>query len=313
VLAVLGILLFVMPALGTGLMASAIAKAPNRDKPAPGPSPPPAELAEFRAYELRTAVHAPDATLSSWVLEPPSGGEPRGTIVVLHGVRLDKRSMLPLGSALARAGYRAVLVDLRGHGRSTGDFLTYGVVESHDVSEVLDALSLREKLGPVGVHGFSYGAATAIELAADDPRVSAVVSVAAFASLRHVVRDYVRWQVPSLSPVVSEAWLDFGIDLGARVAAFDPDRAAPARAVAHTHAALLLMHGTGDTQVPASNARAICEASLGRAELRLLEGRTHASILADADGSVQRASISWFDRHLKSAGHTLPGSTEDSK
>ena len=56
--------------------------------------------------------------------------------------------------ALAFAGYRVALVDLRGHGRSTGEYLTYGVREAQDVSQVIDAMEQQQLIaGTIGVFG----------------------------------------------------------------------------------------------------------------------------------------------------------------
>lgn len=285
--------------VGRGLLASAIAHAPNQPlSVVPGDDPPPPELARYAAlHGVRVEVGPPRAALSAWVLEPPDGRRARGTIVVLHGVRLDKRSMMPVATLLADAGYRSVLVDLRGHGHSSGAYLTYGVVESRDGMQLLDALESRGiELGPVGLHGFSYGGATAIHWAARDPRVRAVVAVAAFSSLRDVTRDYLRRYAPAIDPAVPRDWLDGAVDLGGRLAAFDPDAAAPARAAERLGAALLVLHGVDDPQVPPYHARALAHAAAGRAEveLRLLAGETHASVLADSRGAVKTAALRWF-------------------
>jgi uncharacterized protein len=293
--------LLVFAAAGTGAVASAIAHAPNARAEARRDSPPP-ELARYHVRELVAPVGPPAAHLSAWVLEPERV-PPLGTVVVLHGVRLDKRSMLPVATALTDAGFRSVLVDLRGHGASTGEYLTYGVVESRDVSELLDALSADgTELGPVGVHGFSYGAATAIQLAAEDGRVRAVVAVSSFSSLRAAVRGYVHWQAAAIEPIVSDRWLDAAIDLGAHVAHFDPDAASPARVAGHTRAQLMLIHGGADAQIPPENARAIERGADGRAELRVLPGETHASILADAHGTARALAVDFFERTLSGAG-----------
>ena len=74
--------------------------------------------------------------------------------------------------ALVRSGYRAVLIDSRGHGRSTRDQrpFTYELMAS-DVLAVMDALHL-EKAGLVG---WSDGACTALILASNAPaRVAGV-------------------------------------------------------------------------------------------------------------------------------------------
>jgi hypothetical protein len=107
--------------------ASAIVNAPNRGLPSP----------PTRARELRVAVGPPSATLS---LEIMDAATPSATVFVLHGIRDEKESMRGWGRMLADAGFRAVLLDLRGHGRSTGDWLSYGVVESRDLARALDSM-----------------------------------------------------------------------------------------------------------------------------------------------------------------------------
>ncbi len=92
-----------------------------------------------------------DEHIEAWLLAP---SQPRGTVVVLHGIRDRKASMLPLGQDLVERGFQALLVDLRGHGASTGAHLTYGVRDREDLSAVLDAVDAQGLLiEPIGVHG----------------------------------------------------------------------------------------------------------------------------------------------------------------
>lgn len=143
----------------------------------------------------RVAVGPPAASLSIWIVEPAAS--PVGTLLVLHGIRDSKRSMLGLGQFLARHGHRAILVDLRGHGRSSGDWLTYGVVESQDLSQVLDHLAVRSLLtGIVGAIGCSYGGAVALQLAARDERIQTVAAIATFTHLTAAVTSSARQFTP---------------------------------------------------------------------------------------------------------------------
>src|SRR5688500_6385663 len=139
------------------IVAWSIAVAPNAFQSArPGTLfPRPVELARRGAVRLETAGGSPSATVVSWLIEP-QGSAPRGTVVLLHGVRMDRRSLVEVGVDFANAGYRSVLMDLRGHGESTGSYLTYGAVEARDVSALLDQLGARGGgLGCVGAYGFS--------------------------------------------------------------------------------------------------------------------------------------------------------------
>ena len=103
------------------------------------------------------------------------------TIVILHGYMMFKETMAPWASELAQAGYRVVLVDLRGHGQSTGDTVSYGKYETKDLMRMLDYLKAMKLCDEkVGVLGLSYGATVALHWAAADPRVQAVVAIAPY-------------------------------------------------------------------------------------------------------------------------------------
>lgn len=123
---------------------------------------------------------------------------PRGTIFILHGYALNKTSMAPWGFFLAEAGYRCVLVDLRGHGRSASPRIYFGTREADDLRELLTELTRRRVVaGPVGVLGDSYGAALALRWAAADARVQTVVALSPYARLATAMegirQSYASW------------------------------------------------------------------------------------------------------------------------
>jgi len=123
---------------------------------------------------------------------------PRGTVVLLHGYGLAQFSMAPWALRLGQEGWRCVLVDLRGHGKSTGKRIYYGVQEAHDLSQLLDELAQDGRLKePVAAFGESYGAALALRWKTVEPRVRTVVAITPYAGLSNTVlnlrREYARW------------------------------------------------------------------------------------------------------------------------
>jgi pimeloyl-ACP methyl ester carboxylesterase len=93
-------------------------------------------------------------------------------VILLHGGLGHSGNWGYQVPALVESGYRAIVIDSRGHGRSTRDArpFTYELMAS-DVSAVMDALQL-EKAGMVG---WSDGACTALVLASNAPaRVAGV-------------------------------------------------------------------------------------------------------------------------------------------
>ena len=250
--------------------------------------------------QFRVQCGPPTASIAVWVIEPEHVTAPRGTVVVLHGFLAQRVIMLRDAQRLANAGYRAVLVDLRGQGRSTGDFLTFGVVEASDVSQVIDDLERRKLIaGKVGLYGMSYGAATAIETAGIDPRVKAVVALAPFATMREEVPHFGHTMLGGLTWYLSDQDFTGIVDEAGKLANFNPDAASPLAAIQHTHAPILLAHGTADLIIPVVQSKELPAAAPDHSDLMLVPGAGHITLWIDVDGSVSRRAQEWFARYLK--------------
>lgn len=118
----------------------------------------------------------------------PESGHPRGTLFLLHGYGVSHDTLLPWGLLLAREGWRCVLVDLRGHGRSTGRQVGFGSYEVRDLQQLADQLAHDGRLTePRAVLGVSYGAALALRWQAEDARVQGCVAISPYADLADAV------------------------------------------------------------------------------------------------------------------------------
>ena len=280
-------------------MPTAIAYAPNfRKQAGVFPEARPAELEVWGiSQQMEVTVGPPAALLSLWIMEP-SRQPAQGTVLVLHGIRDSKASMRGIGRLLADGGYRSVLIDLRGHGSSTGDWLTYGVVDSQDLTQVLDALGRQNLLTePAGVFGCSYGAATAIQLAGRDPRIQSVVAVAPFATLQVAVHSYAR--LLGLGFVVPNGMIDQAISDAGHIADFQPSEASPLRAIRQTGARVLLIHGTSDWKIPPSSSQQLHAAATSHSRLILVEKAGHDSVMATVQSGLRTEILRWFS-------HTTP-------
>ncbi|MEX2672464.1 MAG: alpha/beta fold hydrolase [Phycisphaeraceae bacterium] len=256
-------------------------------------------------HELFVPVGPPEAFLRVWIKEPLAPAEvdhaaaplePRGTILVLHGWRAEAFWMRHIGDHFIEAGYRVALVDLRGHGGSTGDTITFGARESRDMVHVLNALDQADLLaGPVGVWGVSMGGATAIQFAARDDRVKAVTAVAPFTSMREIAPIVVRRLLP-LMHLASDEELAQLVEEAAAENGFDPDDADTLAAIRKVQVPILIVHGTGDAIVPVDHGRALHEAATGPAELIELGWTGHFT--AHFSDTVVDHSLEFFDRTL---------------
>ena len=287
-------------------LAEMMTSTPNRFNPLvelerPWPS---AEQLAGADQTFAVEVGPPQAKLSVSIVEPDEDfmaehGRAKGTVLVLHGIFVRSVWMMPQADMLAGGGYRAVLVDLRGHGRSSGGRMTFGVQEAKDLSQVIDELQHRGLVeGNIGVCGVSYGAATAIHLAGHDPRIKAVVAVAPFSTVRDEVPHFGRIMVPGAGWMVPESLFQDAVDQAGRLARFDPDRDTTVEAIKQTEARVLLVHGTGDLVVPHKHSVRLHDAAPEKSELVSVPWVGHVVIWVDPMGDVAKKTREWFDRWL---------------
>lgn len=285
------------------LIPYAVAWSPNYGfQPDPADDPTPSELRGLGVGQhLRVPVANPDASLSCFIIEPPGQEVVCGTVLVLHGHRGKKLDHLDMGHTLADAGYRTVLVDNRGHGRSTGDYLSYGPVESHDLMTVLDTLQRRGLLAKdVGVLGFSYGGSVGIQLAAKDNRVKTLVTVSTFSSLRSVVEDYVQCFLPFVAPFVNEQRMDAAVERAGRVGGYDAAAANTERAAATLNIPVLLFHGEDDRRIPIHHGERLARAIHTEHRFVRLPDCGHGNVMSGERGErILRESLVWFAEHLR--------------
>ncbi|HYH28348.1 MAG TPA: alpha/beta fold hydrolase, partial [Actinomycetota bacterium] len=125
----------------------------------------------YRDVELRTSDRL---TLRGWYV--PSRND--AAVIVLHGSGSNRSTMIDHLTLLARQGYGVLAFDARGHGESEGEAMDFGWLGTRDLDAALDFLAGRADVDPgrVGVFGVSMGAVEALTTAAQDRRISAVVS-----------------------------------------------------------------------------------------------------------------------------------------
>ncbi len=201
--------------------------------------------------------------------------QPRGTVVLLHGYGMEQSSLLPWALRLAAEGWRCVLVDLRGHGRSTGRRIYFGTLETFDLMQLLDALERAgQGIQPVAVLGESYGAAIALRWAARDARVARVVALAPYPELRPAALN-LRAEFASWFP---RRWVSGALDRLPRMLAVKPPSLDPLAVVAGQPVRALLVAGGADRIAPPEEVARLAHGLAGRGEFLLVPGVVHEGL-----------------------------------
>jgi uncharacterized protein len=257
-----------------------------------------AMLARTDATKEDFEVRAPDGViLKGWKVRVP---QPNGDwILVLHGVSDNRTGNLGHAEFLLRNGFNVVMMDSRAHGESGGDMVTYGWLERHDVVAIVDALTSTEKVRHLGALGVSMGAANALQSAAIDPRIEAVVAEDPFANLREVSYDYAGLDVaPLLGKTLFRPASIVAMREAALAGNFSPDDVSPEKAVASRPFAVLIICGTNDHRIPCRHAERVYHAATGPKELWEVPGAGHAAALGRDPVGYEARVTAFFRRYL---------------
>jgi len=200
---------------------------------------------------------------------------PRGTVVLLHGYGVAQFAMAPWALRLAQEGWRCALVDLRGHGKSTGRRIYFGVHEARDLSQLLDALAHDGQLAlPVAAIGESYGAALALRWKTVEPRLGRVVAIAPYAELSNAVLNICR----EYAGCLPQAFVKAGLKQLPSLLMVEPGQLDTTRVLARSPVAALFAVGTEDKITLVADVRKLYhEAALG-SELVVVPEATHEAV-----------------------------------
>jgi pimeloyl-ACP methyl ester carboxylesterase len=191
------------------------------------------------------------------------GHAPKGpAIVLLHGWSRSKLTWLEFLELWCSRGRRIIVVDLRGHGDSTPDGVTFGDQDAQDIAAIVEKI---DEPATVLV-GRSLGGVVAMKAAAITPKISGVVAVAPYIRLRDTIHARVQQRGLPTVGVVPLAML-FMHFLGVR-------SASTLLAVRQFKCPLLIIHGTSDPISPLADAHRLAEEAVA-ATLIEVQGAGH--------------------------------------
>ena len=240
-----------------------------------------------------------DGTMLSGWFVPASVPDPQGVVVLCHGMMANRAEMMPWAESLWKKGLALLMFDFRGTSLSEGDKCTAGCYEPQDLRGALDYIESRPDCAnlPIGAFGFSMGGAAVIMAAADDPRIQAIVSHGAYATLDGAIRQRCKHHFGPLAPIALRIMMRLGNRRNWFVAS--PLSVAPLKALARmTPRPLLLLHGERDPIIPAHHARKLYAAATGPKELHMLPRSRHKRINRKIRLQAHERVVQFFCDHL---------------
>ncbi|WP_225035811.1 alpha/beta hydrolase [Winogradskyella sp. SM1960] len=218
-----------------------------------------------------------------------SSNTTKGTVILLHGIRANKEQFKNVIDFLSENGFNSVALDSRAHGKSEGNFCSFGVNEKKDVKTLIDYLSQHENLNHFGVWGQSLGGAIGLQAMGYDQRIKFGIIESAFSDFRTIVNDYFDLHAGfSYTP-----FSNYLVNRAGTIAEFDSNDAKPIAYCEHINQPILIVHGNKDERINIKYARAnFSKIPSAKKELIEIDNANHSNVWKVGGGA-------YFKRVLK--------------
>ncbi len=248
------------------------------------------------AYKTLALVAVDDMPLAGWHMPSQNGA----TIILQHGYESNRDEMLDEAALLIANGYGVAMIDVRAHGESGGEMISFGGHEMKDLDALYNYLLLQPDVDPnkIGILGNSMGGSLVIQYAAQNPNINAVVAVSAFSSIDDTVQTSVEhftnlpgWLFGRPMIWFAEQEVGFSVDTVAATGKIGQISPRP----------VFLLQGGEDVVVDPASGRRLYEAANEPVDLWYDEGLAHVEFISAYPIEFEERVVGFFDTHLLGA------------
>ena len=236
------------------------------------------------------------STLRGWLVPGRPGG---GGVVLMHGVRADRRSMIRRARLLHERGFAVLLFDFQAHGESPGRRITFGHLEGRDAAAAVAFLRRRLPGERIGAIGISLGGAAALLGPLPLP-VDALVLESVYPDIDAALTDRLR---ASLGPVLGTLFTPLLTPLFETllppILGVTLDDLRPIDRIGGVAAPVLVASGTEDRHTPIGEARALFDQAPQPKLFWAVPGAAHVDLEAFAPAEYGRIVFPFLAEYLQ--------------
>ena len=250
----------------------------------------------LRSEDVTFPSRSDNIPLSGWYLP---AGEDDCCIVLVQGTEHHRNSpeirALQLGRDLVDQGFSVLLFDFRARGGSGGARSTAGDREQWDVFGAIDYVTGRGMpVERIGLLGFSLGAGVSILVAAQEPRIPAVVSDSGF------LDNMVDASELFVGPLTLPWWIATFVVLAGRVLfRTDFERVRPFNVVENVDQPIFFIHGEDDSVIGFGETRELHDGRDNEEDrIWMVPGIEHVNLYRRRPEEYVSRVSSFFRRHI---------------
>lgn len=242
------------------------------------------------AVEPATFAASDGVTLQGWFLPAPDSTR---AIILLHGYRGHRRSMLSRAHFLRAAGYSVLLYDARACGESGGELISLGYFEARDLLAAARWLQQRG-VREIAYLGISQGGATVLLAAERLPRPAAVILESTYDTLENALDRRFRQRLGLPGWLAGAALFPLAqARLGIR-----PAEVRPIDHLAALRCPLLIISGTDDPYTLAADSERLFAAANEPKSLWLVPDAGHENLHRAAGGAYEQRVLAFLAEHF---------------
>jgi uncharacterized protein len=229
--------------------------------------------------------------------------QPKAVVIFLSGIHNPSvTAFFGHAKVLLDDGYASILLEMRAHGESEGSVIALGYQEYLDTQAVVDYIkgSSRYADVPIVVYGLSMGAVTAINSIGQIAEIDGIISMSAYSSFDDVFVD--NMGVPE--PFASVQRLFVRLYTSSKYG-FESRNITPRNEIQKLGSRpALLIHSTGDSQIPYVNFERIMAYAPDHVETWVREGDLHFIVQPDSflhpeeDTEYTERILRFLNRHF---------------
>ena len=195
--------------------------------------------------------------------------------IVVHGYGGSGKLMSDKSKYFYDMGYNVLIPDLRGHGKSEGDYIGMGWKDRLDIISWINFIIKENPNAEIVLHGTSMGAATVLMTSGENlpSNVKAIVADCAYTS----AWDEFSYQLETYLKVPSYYILNVTNMVTKLKAGYSLKEASALECVKKATVPILYIHGDKDKFVPYSMMDKLYDATISPKEKLTIEGGEHAN------------------------------------
>ena len=229
--------------------------------------------------------------IKGWFIKGEQG---KGAIVLMHGLRSNRLSLVDRIKFLQKSGFSVLAFDFQGSGESEGKSLTFGYLESRDATASINFLRQKLPNEKIGVVGISMGGA-AFLLQKEPPKVDALILEMVYPTIQKAIENRLNmWIFNGADNLSFLMTAQFPLRLG-----ISANELRPLDKINSVNCPAFFIVGEKDRHTTLEESRQLFESANQPKDLWIVPNAEHGDLLKNAPSEYEQKVRHFFEKILR--------------